>query len=88
VDFKIVPLPASPVSRSALRRQLERMPHNVSEALPAAGFAFDLTDKSVAWARNEGRYAVWQLPYACNAALQCSPRQARTLPEGENYAYR
>lgn len=64
VDFKVVPLPAAPVSRSALRRQLERLRHSVSEALQAAGFAFDPADKSAARARDEGRYAVWHLPYA------------------------
>jgi Nucleotidyl transferase AbiEii toxin, Type IV TA system len=47
VDFKIVPLAASPVSRSALRRQLERLRHSVSAALRAAGFAFDTGDRTV-----------------------------------------
>ena len=64
VDFKIVPLAAAPVSRSALRRQLDHLRQHVSAALQAAGFAFDPADKSVAWARDEGQYAVWQLPYA------------------------
>lgn len=63
VDFKIVPRPAAPVSRSGLRRQLDRLRKQVSAALQAAGFAFDPADKSLAWARDEGRYAVWQLPY-------------------------
>jgi Nucleotidyl transferase AbiEii toxin, Type IV TA system len=63
VDFKIVPRPAAPVSRSALRRQLDHLRKRVSAALQAAGFAFDPADKSLAWARDEGRYAVWQLPY-------------------------
>ena len=63
VDFKIVPRAAMPVSRSGLRRQLEQLRHRVSEALHAAGYAFDLKDKSAAWARDEGQYAVWQLPY-------------------------
>ena len=31
--------------------------------LLGGGFAFDPADKSVAWARDEGRYAGWQLPY-------------------------
>ena len=64
VDFKIVPRPAAPVSRSALRRQLDHLRQHVSAALQAAGFAFDPADKAVAWARDEGQYAVWQLPYA------------------------
>jgi hypothetical protein len=63
VDFKIVPRAAPPVSRSALRRQLDRLRGRVSQALLDAGFAFDPAEKSVAWARDEGRYAVWQLPY-------------------------
>jgi len=63
VDFKVVPLAAAPVSRSALRRQLDQLRHSVSAVLQSAGFTFDATDKSVAWARDEGRYAVWQLPY-------------------------
>lgn len=63
VDFKIVPRAAAPVSRSGLRRQLDRLRKQVSTVLQAAGFAFDPADKSLAWARDEGRYAVWQLPY-------------------------
>ena len=63
VDFKIVPRSAGPVSRSALRRQLDQLRKRVSAALLEAGFSFDPADKSVAWARDEGRYAVWQLPY-------------------------
>lgn len=65
-DFKIVPKASAPVSRSALRRQLDRLRDRVAQALLDAGFAYDRADKSVAWARDEGRYAVWQLPY--NAA--------------------
>jgi hypothetical protein len=45
-DFKIVPRPAAPVSRSALRRQLEQLRRRVSAALLASGFAFDAADKS------------------------------------------
>ena len=60
VDFKIVPKASAPVSRSALRRQLDRLRPKVSATLQAAGFAFD---KSAAWARDEGQYAVWMLPY-------------------------
>jgi predicted nucleotidyltransferase component of viral defense system len=67
VDFKIVPRPAAAVSRSALRRQLEQLRHQVSAALQAGGFAFDATDKSTAWARDEGQYAVWHLPYQATA---------------------
>jgi Nucleotidyl transferase AbiEii toxin, Type IV TA system len=63
VDFKIVPRAAAPVSRNALRRQLGSLRQGVSAALQAAGFAFDPTDKSHIWARDEGRYTVWQLPH-------------------------
>jgi hypothetical protein len=63
VDFKIVPLPAAPVSRSAIRLQVGRLRDRVSTALQDAGFAFDLADKSVSWSRDENRYTVWQLPY-------------------------
>ena len=76
VDFKIVPRAAAPVSRSALRRQLDRLRDRVSTALLEAGFAFDPADKSIAWARDEGRYAVWQLPYRAKAGQGrgCAPR--------------
>ena len=64
VDFKIVPLAAvSPLSRSTLRRQLEHSRQSVSTVLRAGGFAFDTRDRTVTWARDEGRYSVWQLPY-------------------------
>ena len=63
VDFKIVPLPAAPVSRSAIRRQISRLRERVSTALLAAGFAFDPADPAVAWAMDSNRYSVWQLPY-------------------------
>jgi Nucleotidyl transferase AbiEii toxin, Type IV TA system len=62
VDFKVVPRAAAPVSRSGLRRQLDHLRKRVSAALLDGGFVFDPADKSVAWARDEGRYAVWQLP--------------------------
>lgn len=67
VDFKIVPRAAAPVSRSALRRQLDHLRKRVSAALLDGGFAFDPADKSVAWARDEGHYAVWQLPYGSDS---------------------
>ena len=67
VDFKIVPRAAAPVSRNALRLRLETLRHRVSTTLQDAGFAFDPADKSLARARDEGRYAVWQLPYASDS---------------------
>jgi hypothetical protein len=65
VDFKIVPLPAAPISRSGLRRALGRLSDQVTAALHAAGFAFN--PKSCTRSRNENRYTVWQLPYAADS---------------------
>lgn len=62
VDFKIVPRAPAPINRSALRRQLERLRHSVSSTFQATGFAFDPKNRSLAWAQDEGRYAVWQFP--------------------------
>lgn len=65
VDFKIVPTPAAPVSRSALRQRLGVLRERVTEALRGAGFAVDelLTSSS-----NDSRYTVWQLPYQTDLA--------------------
>jgi hypothetical protein len=63
VDFKVVPLPAAPVSRSGIRRQLGQLHTRVTEAFQGAGFAFDPSDKSASWSMDSNRYAVWQLPY-------------------------
>jgi len=63
VDFKIVPLPSAPVSRTKLRQQLGAMRDRVTTALQAAGFAVDPTDTSNPRSRNESRYTIWQLPY-------------------------
>ena len=65
----IVPRPAMPMSRSALRRRLDRLRERVSVAMQTAGFAFDPANKSVAWARDEGRYAVWQFPYRSESGV-------------------
>src|SRR5689334_5638181 len=46
VDFKLVPRPAAAVSRSALRRQIEKLRAQVSAALKDAGFVFDPADRS------------------------------------------
>jgi hypothetical protein len=63
VDFKIVPLPGAPVSRTKLRQQLGALRDRVTSALQAAGFAVDPTDTSNPRSRNESRYTIWQLPY-------------------------
>lgn len=62
VDFKIVPRPAT-VSRSILRQQLGTLRARVTDALLAAGFAFDPTDPACTRSRNENRYTIWHLPY-------------------------
>jgi hypothetical protein len=61
---QIVPQAAPPASRSARRRQLDRLRAQVSAAFQAAGFVFD---KTAAWARDEGQYAVWLLPYGATS---------------------
>jgi hypothetical protein len=61
VDFKIVPRPAAPVSRSALRQQLAALREKVTVALKEVGFA---ADPAQITSRNENRYTVWHLPYA------------------------
>ncbi len=68
VDFKVVPLPAAAVSQNGLRRQLRELRARVTEALLAAGFAFDPDDKAALSSRNENRYTVYQLPYAASGA--------------------
>lgn len=64
VDFKIVPLSDAPIGRSMLRQQLGALRDKVTQALHAAGFAFDPADATHLRSRNESRYTVWQLPYA------------------------
>src|ERR1700732_4920435 len=39
--FKIVPAPAAPVSRSTVRQSLGALRDRITQALQAAGFAFD-----------------------------------------------
>ena len=63
VDFKVVPLPAAPVSRSGIRRHLGQLRARVTENFQAAGFAFDPKDESVSYAMDSNRYMVWLLPY-------------------------
>jgi predicted nucleotidyltransferase component of viral defense system len=71
VDFKMVPLAPTPLSRSALQRQLSLLRERVSTALLAAGFVFDPQDRTHTWARNEYRYNVYHLPYgALGTALR------------------
>jgi len=41
VDFKFVPTPSAPVSRSGLRRQRSLLRDRVTAALRSAGFTFD-----------------------------------------------
>ena len=64
VDFKIVPLPAAPVSRSGLHRQRSALRGRVTAALQAAGFIFDPKDPAQTRSRDESSYMVWHLPYS------------------------
>jgi hypothetical protein len=63
VDFKIVPRPATPISRNGLRRALGKLGDQVTQALLDAGFLFDPNDNACRHAQNENRYTVWQIPY-------------------------
>jgi predicted nucleotidyltransferase component of viral defense system len=63
VDFKIVPTPAAPVTRSGLHRQRSALRDRVTAALHAAGFAFDPKDPAQVRSRDESGYVVFQLPY-------------------------
>jgi len=62
VDFKLVPISATPVSRNGLRRQRSVARHQVTAALQAAGFVFD--PEIAVRSRDEGSYTIYQLPYA------------------------
>lgn len=73
VDFKIVPLPAAPVSRSMLRQRLRSLRDQVTQVLLAAGFAFDPGDPAHTRSRNENHYTIWQLPYASEAGEGLRP---------------
>jgi hypothetical protein len=63
VDFKIVPQPTAPVSRSGLRQQRSALRDRVTEALERAGFVFDPNDPAQTRSRNENSYTIYQLPY-------------------------
>jgi Nucleotidyl transferase AbiEii toxin, Type IV TA system len=63
VDFKIVPRPATPVSRNGLRRALGKLGDQVPQSLLDAGFMFDPNDNTCKRSRNENRYTIWQIPY-------------------------
>jgi hypothetical protein len=66
VDFKIVPRPAAPVSRSILRQKLGALRDRVTQALKTAGF---IVDPANTRSRNENRYTVWHLPYATDSGV-------------------
>ena len=66
VDFKFVPTPSAPVSRSGLRRQRSLLRDRVTAALQAAGFTFD--PANAIRSRAENGYTVYQLPYAADGA--------------------
>jgi hypothetical protein len=64
VDFKAIPTPATPVSRSALRRERGALRDRVTVALRSAGFAFDPKDPTQVRSRDENSYTIYNLPYA------------------------
>jgi hypothetical protein len=66
VDFKIVPTPAAPITRSGLHRQRSALRDRVTGALQAAGFAFDPKDPAQVRSRDESGYVVFQLPYTAD----------------------
>jgi hypothetical protein len=65
VDFKIVPTPVAPVSRSGLHRQRSALRERITAALQAAGFAVDPKDPAQARSRDEssytGRWCTWRI---------------------------
>ncbi len=63
LDFKVVPTPATPVSRNALRRERGALRDRVTTALLSAGFDFDPKDPAQARSRDENNYTIYQLPY-------------------------
>lgn len=63
VDFKIVPPPGVSIGPAKRRKLLGALRKHVNDALHAAGFAFDPTDKTTTWSRDENGYSVWHLPY-------------------------
>ncbi len=68
VDFKIVPTPAAPITRSGLHRQRSGLRDRVTAALQVAGFAFDPKDPAQVRSRDESGYVVFQLPYTAGGA--------------------
>ena len=64
VDFKVIPTPATPVGRSALRRERGALRDRVTAALRSAGFDFDPHDPAHVRSRDENSYTIYQLPYA------------------------
>lgn len=63
VDFKIVPPSGVSIGPAKRRKLLGALRKRVNDALHAAGFAFDATDKTTTWSRDENSYSVWHLPY-------------------------
>jgi hypothetical protein len=89
VDFKMVPLPAAPVSRNGLHRQLSALRKRVTAALQVGGFAFDPADDTQVRVQNESRYSVYQLPFPVTEAgeglrptiqIELTYAQLRTAP--------
>jgi nucleotidyltransferase AbiEii toxin of type IV toxin-antitoxin system len=84
VDFKIVPLPAAPVSQSGLHRERSALRSRVTAALQAAGFAFDPKDAAQMRSQDASSYTVWQLPY--NPGAGAGEELRPTIKVELNYA--
>jgi hypothetical protein len=63
LEFKIVPTPAAPVSRSCLHRERSVLRGRITVALEVAGFGFDPKTPAQTRSGDEGSYTVYQLPY-------------------------
>ncbi|MBB6095006.1 putative nucleotidyltransferase component of viral defense system [Povalibacter uvarum] len=84
VDFKIVPIDASAVSKSQRRRQLADLRDKITASLHAAGFPIDPADGAQLQSRDDNRYTVYQLQYATSGEEQAPLRS--TIQVELNYA--
>lgn len=81
VEFKIVPKPAAPVSRSTLRQQCDILRNRVTAALLDAGFEFYPNDPAQTRARNENSYIIFELPCKPLASAADGLRPKSLLPK-------
>jgi hypothetical protein len=73
VDFKIVPLPPPPISRSGIRRALGKLGDQVTTALHTAGFAFDRKDETRTRSQNDNRSGNCPTPRKAGQGRGCGP---------------